>query len=116
MRLCSRSTWAGADMTKAGSGPIATPKGGGALRGIGETFSPDVQTGTSRLGVPLELPGGRNGLRPDLRLEYSTGHPNGPFGMGWALAVPGVTRKTAASVPRYDGSDVFVLSGAEDLV
>ncbi|MGH3925072.1 MAG: SpvB/TcaC N-terminal domain-containing protein, partial [Pseudonocardiaceae bacterium] len=52
---------------------------------------------------------------------YSTGDGNGPFGLGWSVAVPSVRRKTSHGVPRYrDGSgddgDTFVLSGAEDLV
>src|SRR6185437_8967162 len=49
---------------------------------------------------------------------------NGPFGLGWALSLPGVARKTSRGVPRYrndssaadEPSDTFVLAGAEDLV
>lgn len=40
---------------------IATPKGGGALEGIGEKFSPDLYTGTGSFSVPIALPPGRNG-------------------------------------------------------
>jgi RHS repeat-associated protein len=92
------------------------PTGGGALRGIGETFMPDLHTGTGNYSVPIEVPGGRAGLQPSLALTYSSGAPNSPYGLGWALSVPGVRRKTSGGVPRYDGTDVFVLSGAEDLV
>jgi RHS repeat-associated protein len=102
---------------------LSLPSGGGALKGIGETFSPDLFTGTGNLSVPLELPPGRNGFQPALSLNYSTGNGNGPFGVGWALNVPGVSRKTSKGVPRYldratepDQRDTFVLSGAEDLV
>src|SRR5262245_59784911 len=102
---------------------ISLPKGGGALHGIGEKFSPDLHTGTGNFSVPLALPRGRNGFQPQLTLTYSTGSGKGPFGLGWALDVPGITRKTSKGIPRYrDGSaieterDVFVLSGAEDLV
>jgi RHS repeat-associated protein len=66
--------------------------------------------------VPLALPPGRNGMSPKLALEYSTGYGNGPFGLGWQLAVPAITVKTEGGIPRYRGDDVFVLSGAEDLV
>ena len=60
---------------------------------------------------------GRNGFQPQLTLVYSTGNGNGPFGLGWSLSVPGVSRKTSAGVPRYDDAqDTFLLSGAEDLV
>src|SRR5215470_7575949 len=87
---------------------ISLPKGGGALHGIGETFSPDLQTGTGNFSVPLALPPGRNGFQPQLSLVYSTGNGNGPFGLG---------RNTSKGVPRYDdATDVFILSGAEDLV
>src|SRR5678816_2966383 len=96
---------------------ISIPKGGGALHGIGEKFSPDLHTGTGNFSIPLTLPPGRNGFQPQMSLVYSTGHGNGPFGLGWILSIPGVSRKTSKGVPRYDDSqDVFILSGAEDLV
>jgi RHS repeat-associated protein len=102
---------------------ISLPQGGGALHGIGETFSPDLQSGTGNFTVPIALPPGRNGLQPELSIVYSTGNGNGPFGLGWGLSVPGVMRKTAKGLPQYrDNSpspedwDTFVLSGAEDLV
>src|SRR5207249_854242 len=41
---------------------IALPKGGGAQRGLGETFSPDLQSGTGNFTVPVTLPAGRNGF------------------------------------------------------
>jgi hypothetical protein len=94
---------------------ISSPKGGGSLHGIGEKFSPDLFTGTGNYTVPIALPPGRNGFQPQLNLVYSTG--NEPFGMGWALSVPGVSRKTSKGIPRYDDTkDTFLLSGAEDLV
>lgn len=102
---------------------ITLPSGGGALQGIGETFSPDLFTGTGNFTVPLALPPGRNGFQLQLALGYSTGNGNGPFGLGWALGVPGVSRKTSKGVPRYRDlavnppeRDTFILSGAEDLV
>lgn len=96
---------------------ISLPKGGGALHGIGEKFSPDLFTGTGNFTVPIALPPGRNGFQPQLNLVYSTGNGNGPFGLGWSLSVPGVSRKTSKGVPIYDDTkDTFLLSGAEDLV
>jgi RHS repeat-associated protein len=111
------------DPTAAGS-VISLPQGGGAVGGLGETFSPDLFTGTGNFSVPIGVPPGRNGLQPKLSLEYSTGTGNGPFGLGWQLDLLGVERKTARGVPRYldqpgspgERADVFVLSGAEDLV
>lgn len=96
---------------------ISLPKGGGALHGIGEKFAPDLHTGTGNFTVPIALPPGRSGFQPQLSLVYSTGNGNSPFGLGWSLSLPGVSRKTSKGVPLYDDSrDVFILSGAEDLV
>lgn len=96
---------------------ISLPQGGGALQGIGETFSPDLHTGTGNFTVPIALPPGRNGFQPQLSLVYSTGNGNSPWGLGWGLSIPGVMRKTSKGIPRYDDErDTFVLSGAEDLV
>jgi len=96
---------------------ISLPKGGGALEGIGESFSADLHTGTGNFSVPIATPPGRNGFRPNLSLAYSTGAGNGPFGLGWNLSVPGVARRTSHGLPTYDDEmDTFVLSGAEDLV
>lgn len=104
-------------MTTSPGDIITPPQGGGALQGIGEKFSPDLFTGSGNFTVPLALPPGRNGFKPQLSLSYSTGNGNGPFGLGWALTVPGVSRKTSKGIPRYDDArDVFILSGAEDLV
>jgi hypothetical protein len=81
---------------------IALPKGGGAIQGIGEKFAPDLFTGTGNFTVPIAVPPGRNGFQPQLSLVYSTGAGNGPFGLGWSLSIPGVSRKTSAGVPRYN--------------
>jgi hypothetical protein len=102
---------------------LALPKGGGAMRGIGEKFAPDLYAGTGNFTVPLTVPPGRNGFQPDLSLVYSTGNGNGWFGLGWALGIPGIARKTSQGIPRYEDAvpqaaerDTFILSGAEDLV
>ncbi len=101
----------------AASQNISLPKGGGALHGIGEKFSPDLHTGTGNFTVPIALPPGRNGFQPQLSLVYSSGNGNGPFGLGWSLSIPGVSRKTSKGLPLYDDAgDTFLLSGAEDLV
>ena len=102
---------------------ISIPQGGGALHGIGETFSPDLHTGTGNFTVPIAMPPGRNGFQPQLSLIYSTGNGNGPYGLGWSLTIPGVSRKTSKGIPRYRNDpssgqegDTFLLSGAEDLI
>jgi RHS repeat-associated protein len=104
-------------MSDSGGPNISLPKGGGAIQGIGEKFSPDLHTGTGNFTIPIALPPGRNGFQPQLSLTYSTGNGNGPFGLGWGLSTPGVSRKISQGNPRYDNhQDVFLLSGSEDLV
>ncbi len=96
---------------------LPLPTGGGALQGIGETFSPDLFTGTGNVTVPIAVPPGRNGFQPALTLAYSTGTGNGPFGLGWQLGTPAIVRKTSRGVPRYrDETDTFLLAGVDDLV
>ncbi|MCH8877933.1 MAG: toxin [Chloroflexi bacterium] len=98
---------------------ISLPKGGGAIRGIGEKFAANPVTGTGSLEIPIPTSSGRSGFGPQLSLSYDSGAGNGPFGLGWQLSLPNITRKTDKGLPRYqdaDESDVFILSGAEDLV
>jgi RHS repeat-associated protein len=69
--------------------------------------------------VPIAASPGRSGFGPQLALSYDSGGGNGPFGFGWNLSLPAITRKTDKGLPRYNDleeSDVFILSGAEDLV
>lgn len=98
---------------------ISLPKGGGAIRGIGEKFAANPVTGTGSMTVPIATSPGRSGFGPQLSLSYDSGAGNGPFGLGWNLSLPSITRKTDKGLPKYEDaeeSDVFILSGAEDLV
>jgi RHS repeat-associated protein len=98
---------------------ISLPKGGGAIRGIGEKFAANPVTGTGSMTVPIAASPGRSGFGPQLSLSYDSGAGNGPFGFGWNLSLPAITRKTDKGLPKYqdeDESDTFILSGAEDLV
>jgi RHS repeat-associated protein len=98
---------------------IALPKGGGAIRGIDEKFTVNPATGTASLSVPVFTSPGRSGFGPQLSLAYDSGAGNGPFGLGWRLSIPSISRKTDKGLPRYQDpaeSDVYILSGAEDLV
>jgi len=96
--------------------PISLPKGGGAIKGIGETFQPNLFSGTGSFSIPIVTSPGRNGFGPELTVQYSSGNGNGPFGLGWQLSLPRVSRKTEKGLPSYTDADVFVMSGAEDLV
>jgi RHS repeat-associated protein len=96
---------------------VTLPKSGGAIRGLGEKLSVASATGTANLSVPLPLGAAR--MTPQLQLTYDSGGGNGVFGFGWTLDTPVLRRKTDKGVPQYDDvgeSDVYILSGGEDLV
>lgn len=82
---------------------VSLPKGGGAIRGIGEKF----------VANPA-----RSGFGPQLSLSYDLGAANCPFGISRSLILPQIRGKTDKGLPRYNDafdSDMFILSGAEDL-
>ncbi|MBC7632955.1 SpvB/TcaC N-terminal domain-containing protein [Aeromicrobium sp.] len=109
----------GQESSSSASPTIQLPKGGGAIRGIGEKFAANPVTGTGSFTVPLAVSPGRSGFGPQLSLSYDSGAGNGPFGFGWSLGLPQITRRTDKGLPTYQDdadADVFVLSGAEDLV
>jgi RHS repeat-associated protein len=101
---------------------LSLPKGGGALRGIGERFAANLATGTGSLTVPIVTSPGRSGFGPQLSLQYDSGIGNGPFGVGWSLDLPCIARRTDKGLPLFNDfetearADIFILSGAEDLV
>ena len=84
---------------------ISLPKGGGAIRGIGEKFTANPATGTGSLTVPLPVSAGRGGFQPALALHYDSGAGNGVFGIGWSLSLPSIARKTDKGLPRYLDAD-----------
>ena len=102
-----------------GAPTMAVPAGGGAIRGMGEKFTANPVTGTASLGHPDPCQPGALRIRAAACADLRFRGGNGPFGFGWSLALPAITRKTDKGLPRYldaEESDVFVLSGAEDLV
>ena len=113
------STGESKDQKVSATPTISLPKGGGAIRGIGEKFAANPVTGTGSMTVPIATSPGRSGFGPQLTLSYDSGSGNGPFGFGWSLSLPSITRKTDKGLPQYrdaEESDVFILSGSEDLV
>ncbi|MFE1437179.1 SpvB/TcaC N-terminal domain-containing protein [Streptomyces sp. NPDC058739] len=56
---------------------VSLPKGGGALRSIGEMFGVAAATGTAVLQIPVPAPQGRSGFGPSLTLSYDSGAGNG---------------------------------------
>jgi len=98
---------------------ITLPKAGGAIHGMGEKIAANPVTGTGSMSIPIATSPGRSGFGPGLSISYDSGAGNGSFGLGWNLSIPSITRKTDKGLPKYqdaEDSDVFILSGAEDLV
>ncbi len=98
---------------------IELPKGGGALKSIDEKFQVNPANGTASFTVSLPSSKTRRDLAPALSLTYDSGGGNGVFGLGWSLSNTSIKRRTDKRLPEYEDSsesDVFLLSGAEDLV
>lgn len=75
----------GSDQAKLAA--VSLPKGGGAIRGIDEKFSVNPATGTGALTLPVLTTPSRSNFYPKLTLSYDAGAGNGPFGLGWSLAL-----------------------------
>ena len=84
-----------------------------------EKFAHNPVTGTGSLSIPLPLGPGRAGFTAALALAYDSGEGNGPYGLGWSVGQPSISRRTDRGLPRYlehEASDVLIPSGSEDLV
>ena len=100
---------------------LSLPSGPGSIEGLGESFEPNPNTGTSGYAVPIQVSPGVVGFQPSINLRYSSGGGNSELGIGWSMGLPMVQRSTDDGLPSYDARDSFVLRGmegrgAEDLV
>ena len=88
---------------------ISLPKGGGAIRGIGEKFAANPVTGSSTFSIPLPASPGRGGFGPQLALELRLGQRQWRrSGSAGAWRCPSITRKTDKGLPRYADGDRHV--------
>lgn len=94
---------------------LQLPHGGGAIQGLNDNFQVEQFTGTASFTVPLPVPEAR-ALTPQLSLTYNSTAGNGVFGMGFALGMLAIGRNTSLGVPQYEGNDIFMLTGAGNLV
>lgn len=94
---------------------ITLPKGGGAISNIGDSFKPDIFSGTGSYSIPIPLTPAR-GFEPSLSLEYSTSSGNSEFGLGFSVPVSSISRETDLGIPRYDTTDRFIGSDLGKLV
>ncbi|GAB2519249.1 hypothetical protein GCM10027167_22770 [Nocardia heshunensis] len=49
-------------------------------------------------------------------MDFANGAGRSPFGYGWSLSVPKVTRRATKALPTYTDADAFGVSGSDDLV
>ena len=91
-------------------------KGGGAQRSIDESLQVEEATGTFRTSFTVPTTAGHSGFGPSLKLAYDSGIGNGAFGLGWNLPLGCISSNTSKFIPKYGDSDIFTLSGADDLV
>lgn len=93
-----------ADSIRSGVSPnaVSLPTGPGSIRGLGEDFEPNLNTGTAKYAIDIELPRGANGFAPEnLGLTYDSGNGNGVLGYGWEMPLPHVQRRDFKPLPRY---------------
>lgn len=95
---------------------LSLPKGPGSIEGLGESFEPQLNTGTAAYRVKLAVPPGVNRQQPDLALVYNSGYGNSPLGIGWRLNVPSIQRQTDKGLSAYKAGDIFIHSEAGELV
>jgi hypothetical protein len=60
-----------ADGSQVRTPAVSLPRGGGAIRGIGEKFAANLVTGMGSLSVPILTWPGRSGFGPQLSLSTS---------------------------------------------
>lgn len=109
------SSWQVNAADKSGVKPtvLSLPTGAGSVEGLGESFEPQLNTGTGTYSVKISIPPGRAGFAPALTLAYNSGVGNSEFGIGWALSVPRIARQIDKGLPSYSDQDVFIFEGEE---
>lgn len=91
---------------------ISLPRGGGSIKGLGETFQPNLFSGTGSHTIPFPISKAR-GLEPEISITYNSGSGNGSFGMGYSLGLEKITLRTEQCIPKYDDKDIYLLNGTE---
>ncbi len=116
------TTGLAADKNGVAPGAISLPKGPGSIEGLGESFQPNLNTGTAKYRIGFKVPTGVAGVTPALSLVYEAGGANGPEGYGWRLPLPYIQRRSDHGIPTYGRnvgfarSDSFINEMREELV
>lgn len=88
----------------------ANPGDGVNLIGLPECGS----KGNANLAYMIEIPAGRGGMQPQLRIGYDNEGGNGWMGLGWNVDVPAISIDTRWGVPRYHAdkeTETYLLDG-----
>jgi RHS repeat-associated protein len=101
------------DKSGVGLNKISLPSGPGSIEGLGDSFEPQLNSGTSSYSVKIAAPPGVAGLQPDVVLRYNSGGGNGPFGIAWSAGFLCIQRQTEKGLPTYGSTDKFTLGGEE---
>lgn len=111
LAVCGAGTLLGADKNGVSPQTISLPSGPGSVQGLGESFQPQLNSGSGSYSVPIQLPKGPAGIAPSLSLQYSTGSGNGCLGLGWKLSgLTMVSRNMDGGLPLY----VDAANGVDD--
>jgi RHS repeat-associated protein len=95
----------------ASASTLKLPDKPGSIKGLADAASVNTFSAQVRYGVPLSLPGGRNGFGPSLALTYLGELGNGPLGIGWQLSQISIRRSLRHGVPLYTDADELELVG-----
>lgn len=74
------------------------------------------QRGDANLSYPIKIPAGRNGMQPQIGLQYNSESGNGWLGEGWNLSTPAISLDTRWGTPTFDAnteSEMYVLNGEQ---
>jgi Salmonella virulence plasmid 65kDa B protein len=83
---------------------INLPKGGAAIRGIGEKFTSRRSDRYGWCQHSYRYQPRPQHFGPRLTVAYDSSSGNGPFGLDWKLAQPAITRKTDKGIHKYNDS------------
>jgi hypothetical protein len=88
---------------------IALPSGPSSMKGLGESFSPNLSTGAGNFSVPFDLPPGLG--KPSLSLQYTHGRGRTEVGASFSLPRLSIYRTRDKGSPEFKETDRFAVSG-----
>lgn len=99
--------------------PNKLPDRAGAMAQLNQVVpQADSSTGALTYTYPITVPPGRNGMQPNLTLSYNNQafQQNGPFGYGWSINIPYISRLNKTGTDTFYSSNAFASSLSGELV